>query len=225
MKNLTLIIPTKEEAESLPIFLNELKDYNFIKKIVLQKEDHKTIESIKNFEDLEILVQKNSGYGNALIEGINSVTTEYCCIINADGSMNPEYLNKMLDNCSDKDLVFTSRYQKPEGGSDDDDLVTFVGNKIFSLIGNLFFRLNISDILFTFILGKTDSFKRLNLKNSDFRICVELPIKAKYLDMKCITLPSHERSRIGGKKKVNAIKDGLLILIEMIRLFFIRKKI
>ena len=225
MKNLTLIIPTKEEAESLPIFLNELKNYNFIKKIVLQKEDHKTIESIKNFEDLEILVQKNSGYGNALIEGINSVTTEYCCIINADGSMNPEYLNKMLDNCSDKDLVFTSRYQKPEGGSDDDDLVTFVGNKIFSLIGNLFFRLNISDILFTFILGKTDSFKRLNLKNSDFRICVELPIKAKYLDMKYITLPSHERSRIGGKKKVNAIKDGLLILIEMIRLFFIRKKI
>ncbi len=225
MKNLTLIIPTKEEAESLPIFLNELKDYNFIKKIVLQKEDHKTIASIKNFEDLEILLQKNSGYGNALIEGINSVTTEYCCIINADGSMNPRYLNTMLDNCSDKDLVFTSRYQKPEGGSDDDDLVTFVGNKIFSLIGNLFFRLNISDILFTFILGKTDSFKRLNLKNSDFRICVELPIKAKYLGMKYITLPSHERSRIGGKKKVNAIKDGLLILIEMIRLFFIRKKI
>lgn len=225
MSNLTLIIPTKEEAESLPVFLNQLKDYNFVKKIVLQKEDHKTIDSIKNFEDLEILVQKNSGYGNALIEGINSVTTEYCCIINADGSMNPEYLNTMLDNCSDKDLVFTSRYQKPEGGSDDDDLVTFVGNKIFSLIGNLFFRLNISDILFTFILGKTDSFKRLNLKNSDFRICVELPIKAKYLNMKYITLPSYERSRIGGKKKVNAIKDGLLILIEMIRLFFVRKKI
>ena len=87
MKNLTLIIPTKEEAESLPIFLNELKDYNFIKKIVLQKEDHKTIESIKNFEDLEILVQKNSGYGNALIEGINSVTTEFCCIINAFKSL------------------------------------------------------------------------------------------------------------------------------------------
>ena len=224
MKNLTLIIPTKEEAESLPVFLNELKNYNFVKKIVLQKEDHKTIESIKNFGDLEILVQKNSGYGNALIEGINSVTTDYCCIINADGSMNPEYLNTMLKNCSDKDLVFASRYQKPEGGSDDDDLVTFIGNKVFSLIGNLFFRLNISDILFTFILGKTDSFKRLNLKNSDFRICVELPIKAKYLDMNYVTLPSYERSRIGGKKKVNAIKDGLLILIEMIRLFFVRKK-
>ena len=68
MKNLTLIIPTKEEAESLPIFLNELKDYNFIKKIVLQKEDHKTIESIKNFEDLEILVQKRISLPSLLLE-------------------------------------------------------------------------------------------------------------------------------------------------------------
>ena len=225
MKNLTLIIPTKEESESLPVFLKELNNYDCIKKIVLQKEDHKTIESIKDFQGLEILVQNNSGYGNALIEGINSVTTDYCCIINADGSMNPEYLHAMLENCSNKDLVFTSRYQKPGGGSDDDDLVTFVGNKIFSLIGNLFFRLNISDILFTFILGKTDSFKKLNLTNSDFRICVELPIKAKYLDMKYETLPSYERSRIGGKKKVNAIKDGLLILIEMLKLFLIKKKV
>jgi len=225
MRNLTLIIPTKEEVESLPVFLNELKKYNCAKKIVLQKEDHLTLESIKNFEDLEILVQKNSGYGSALIEGINSVTTDYCCIINADGSMNPEYLHTMLSNCSDKDLVFTSRYQKPGGGSDDDDLVTFIGNKIFSFIGNLFFNLNISDILFTFILGKTESFKKLNLKNSDFRICVELPIKAKYLNMKYVTLPSYERSRIGGKKKVNAIKDGLLILIEMLKLFLIKKKV
>ena len=32
MNNLTLIIPTKREAESLPQFLNELKDFNCKKK-------------------------------------------------------------------------------------------------------------------------------------------------------------------------------------------------
>ena len=60
-------------------------------------------------------------------------------------------------------------------------------------------------------------------KNYDFRICVELPIKAKRMNFNYISLPSYERSRIGGKKKVNAIKDGLLILFEMVRLFFIKK--
>ena len=222
MKNLTLIIPTKQEAESLPIFLNELEDYECKKLIVLQKEDKETIESIKNLPNLQILVQEKNGYGSALIEGINSVKTEYCCIINADGSMNPKYLTQMLNCCSDKDLVFTSRYQKPDGGSDDDNIVTYIGNKIFSLLGNIFFRLKISDILYTFILGKTASFKRLNLKNFDFRICVELPINAKKLNMNYLTISSYERSRIGGKKKVNALKDGLLILFEMIRLFFIK---
>ncbi len=220
MKNLTLIIPTKQETESLPIFLKELENYECKKLIVLQKEDQETIDSVKDFKDLEILVQKNNGYGNALIEGINFTNTEYCCIINADGSMNPNYLKQMLDSCIDKDLVFTSRYQKPEGGSDDDDIITFIGNKLFSSFGNIFFKLNISDILYTYILGKTASFRKLNLKNSDFRICVELPINAKKLNMNYLTLSSHERSRIGGKKKVNAIKDGTLILFEMIRLFF-----
>ena len=222
MNNLTLIIPTKKEAESLPQFLNELRNFKCKKKIVIQKEDLETINVLTNFTDIEIFYQEKNGYGNALIEGINSTDTEFCCIINADGSMDPKYLKVMLEECQNRDLVFTSRYDRPLGGSDDDDLVTFVGNKFFSTIGNVFFKLNISDILFTYILGKTRSFKKLNLKNHDFRICVELPIKAKRMNFNYISLPSYERSRIGGKKKVNAIKDGLLILFEMIRLFFIK---
>lgn len=223
MNNLTLIIPSKQESESLPIFLKELDNYDCKKLIVLQKEDLITQACINEFNNLEILVQKNNGYGNALIEGINNVSTEYCCIINADGSMDPKYLPLMIEKCKDQDLVFTSRYQSPGGGSDDDDFVTFVGNKFFSLTGNLFFKLNITDILYTYILGKSASFKKLDLKNHDFRICVELPIKANRLGLRYTSLPSYERSRIGGKKKVNALKDGFLILIEMIRLFFKKK--
>ena len=83
-----------------------------------------------------------------------------------------------------------------------------------------FFGLKITDILYTYILGKTSSLKKLNLKNSDFRICVELPIKSKLLKLKYICLPSYERKRIGGKKKVNALKDGSLILKKLIELFF-----
>ena len=35
-------------------------------------------------------------------------------------------------------------------------------------------------------------------------------------------MPSYERNRIGGKKKVNPIKDGLLILYEIVKYFFKR---
>ena len=97
---------------------------------VLQKDDIKTIESVKGYEEVEIFEQNQLGYGNAIIEGINNTKTEYFCIINADGSMDPKYLPLMLDTCKDYDLVFTSRYLK-NAGSEDDTILTFIGNKFF----------------------------------------------------------------------------------------------
>ena len=219
MTKLTLIIPAKLEAESLPIFLEELIRYDFKKIVVLDSEDLVTQTAISDFKGIDVLIQKKNGYGNALIEGINATKTEYCCIINADGSMDPKYLNEMLEKCKNLDFVFASRYLK-NAGSADDNIVTFFGNKIFSFLGNIFFKLKISDILFTFILGKSESFKSLKLSYKDFRICVEIPINMKKKKFNYYSIPSYERKRIGGKKKVNAIKDGLLILFAMIRLFF-----
>ena len=153
-----------------------------------------------------------------MIEGLNTIETEFFCIINADGSMDPKYLDEMLESCKNKDLVFASRYLKG-GGSDDDDLITFIGNKCFSFIGNILFKLNLSDILYTYLVGKTNSVKNLNLRYYDFRICVEIPIIAKIKNLNYISIPSKERKRIGGEKKVNALKDGFLILTAIIELF------
>ena len=43
--------------------------------------------------------------------------------------------------------------------SEDDTLLTYIGNKIFTYIGRIFFNLNITDILYTFVLGKLRSVK------------------------------------------------------------------
>ena len=224
MHDLTLIIPAKQEVEALPTFLKEIENFNCKKFIILQKEDLETKKAIKDIKNIRIIEQINNGYGNALIEGINSVKTKYCCIINADGAMDPGYLDKMRKLCKNKDLVFASRYQKPGGGSDDDTLTTLIGNYFFTFMGNFLFNLKISDILYTYIVGKTSSFKSLKLTNFDFRICVEIPIKAKLRNMSYVCLPSYERNRIAGTKKVNALKDGFLILTEIIKYFFKIKK-
>lgn len=224
MRDLTLIIPAKKEVESLPVFLKEIENYKCKKFIVLQKEDLETKEAIRKIKNIKIIEQMNNGFGNALIEGINSVRTKYCCIINADGAMNPKYLDKMKKLCKNKDFVFATRYQKPGGGSDDDDSITFIGNYFFTIASNFLFNLKISDILYTYILGKTSSFKSLKLKNFDFRICVEIPIKAKLQNMNYSCLPSYERIRIGGIKKVHALKDGFLILTEILKYFLKIKK-
>jgi len=78
-------------------------------------------------------------------------------------------------------------------------------------------------VLFTYVMGRTDAFNHLKLRNKDFTFCIELPVKAKFNKFRSITLPSYERSRISGRKKVNEFKDGLLILISIIK-FIVKKK-
>ena len=214
MKKLTLVIPAKNEEYSLPKVLEEIKYINCEKFVVLSKSDTKTINSIKNYK-CRIIKQKYNGYGNALVEGINNVTTDYLCIFNADGSFDPESLKIMLDRASlNKCFIFASRYMSG-GGSADDSLLTFIGNKIFTLIGKLFFNLKISDILYTYVMGETVKFKKLKLNKADFRICVEIPIKVKINNLKYQSIGSFERKRIGGIKKVNEFIDGFLILLEL----------
>ena len=217
MKNLTLIIPAKREAESLPQVLQEIKNVGCKIIVILESSDIETIESIKDF-DRQIVYQSNKGYGDALIQGINNVQTDYLCIYNADGSFDPKYLNNMLSLCKNQDFVFGSRYLK-EAGSDDDTIITKIGNYFFTTLGNLLFSLKLSDILFTYILGKTKSFKLLNLKSTDFRLCAEIPISAKRMNCSYVDTPSYERKRIAGKKKVNEFRDGFKILFYMIKRF------
>ena len=220
MKDITLVIPAKYEAESLPTVLDELSKFNFQIKVVLENNDLKTIDAIKN-KKCEIMFQKGRGYGDAIRYGIDKTYTRYFCIFNADGSFIPDEIEQMLLilDKEDADFVFASRYEK-NAKSDDDTLVTLVGNFIFSTLGKIFFKLPISDVLYTFVLGKTSCARELNLKQNDFRLCVELPIKAVFSKMKIVSSAANERPRIAGKKKVNAIKDGFLILISMIKYFF-----
>lgn len=218
-KDLTLIIPAKEEAISLPKVLAELNNFKVKKIIILDKKDKVTIKAIKDFK-CEIIMQKKNGYGGAIIEGIKKSKTKYLCIFNADGSFDPKYLSLMLNKIKfNESFVFASRYIG-SGGSEDDTLLTFVGNKIFTLLGNILFNLGLSDILFTYVMGNTNKFKKLKLKNLDFRICIEIPIKIKKNNFKYSSIPSFERKRFGGVKKVKEFKDGFLILLELVKNYF-----
>ena len=65
MSDLTLIIPAKNEKESLPRVLDELKKFNLKKNIILEASDKVTIEAINTY-DCEIIYQDSQGYGDAL---------------------------------------------------------------------------------------------------------------------------------------------------------------
>ena len=141
MTNLTLIIPAKNESESLPQVIDELKKYQYKIDVIVHETDKSTIDSIKNL-NIEIKYQKSQGYGDALIYGIENCQTEYFCIFNADGSFKPSEIDFMMEKLKSEniDFVFGSRYQK-NSGSEDDTIITLIGNYIFTFLGKILFKL------------------------------------------------------------------------------------
>ena len=100
MSDLTLIIPAKNEKESLPKVLDELNEFNFKKNVILEASDKLTIEAVKTY-DCKIIYQDSNGYGDALKKGIETIETEFFCIFNADGSFNPKELDQMIKKLKD----------------------------------------------------------------------------------------------------------------------------
>lgn len=216
--NLTLIIPAKENKKNIKYILKQLKIYNLKKIIILDSKNF----ICKNTNDTFYYIQKKSGYGSAIIEGIQKVKTKFFCIYNADGSFSPEELGLMYNNLKENDFVFGSRYKKG-GYSEDDTLTTKLGNFFFTKIGQIFFSLKLDDILYTYVMGDTKKIKKLKMTSHDFCFCIELPIKIKMKNYKYTSIPSYEKARYSGIKKVNEIKDGLKIFFKMIYYFFKNK--
>lgn len=223
MKKITIVIPARNEEASLKKLLRKFKLYKkYYKEIIVVdgKSSDKTIQIAKK-NNCRIIRQKNLGYGDAIILGVEEVKTQYFIVFDADGSKDPRYLSKFYNKLKkDKtEIIYAERYGKG-AGSLDDTLITYVGNRIFTILGKIFFNLQLNDILHTFFLCEVKKFKQMNFKFKDFSFCIEFPIKARRANISCSYIATIEKKRYDGVPKVRSFVDGAKILIGMIILFF-----
>lgn len=223
MQYISLIIPAKNEKESLEKTIREILNYKFINEIIIVVDCHQDnsigISKKINSNKIKIIIQKKNGYGSAIIEGFNYAKNKYACIFNADYSFNPKSLKKMIDKNNKYQFVFGSRYIK-NASSDDDTIITLIGNKIFTFLSKKLLKIKLTDVLFTYVLCNVKSFRNLKLRNNDFRLCIELPLKVQRQKYLYTEIPTNERKRFSGEKKVNELRDGFLILLEIFNNFF-----
>ena len=226
-KKLSLLIPAKNEKACIDIVFKELDRLNFNSQILLVVDSPK--DNTLNFKEkkykfnIRKIITNKKGYGSAVIEGIKKCKTPKICIFNADGSFDPRSLKKMLHLSEKFDHVFCSRYLD-NAGSDDDTLLTFIGNKIFTLMGMIFFKMKLKDILYAYYLSDIKKIKKLKLERKDFTIALEVPLKIQGFKQTYNEISSRERKRIGGKKKVREFVDGFKLLYYMV-FFYLCKKL
>jgi hypothetical protein len=227
-KDFTFVIPAKNEVESINKVLSEIRKISKDCKILICLNDKfdSTYKVVKKKYKVKFLFINSIGIGESIRKGLNNSTTKYTCISMADGSSKISDLFKMysyLKNNNDLSFIIGSRYEK-KSKSYDDNIISYVGNYIFTKMLNFFYTTDISDALYSFVAGKTIKFKKLGLKTNDFTIAIEIPLKIINSKLKYSIISTIEKKRIGGEKKVNYFKDGFLILIYFIK-YLINKKI
>tara|TARA_B100000989_G_C19424224_1_gene419990 strand:- start:212 stop:889 length:678 start_codon:yes stop_codon:yes gene_type:complete len=225
MQDIEILIPTFNEEKNLPITIKSLNENGFYNITVVDGKSKDNTVKVAKENNCKVLIdpKERMGFGYSVINGIISSTSEYICIFDADGSFDPTTIIKMKAMLEQNklDFVFGSRYLG-NNKSEDDTILTKFGNYFFSKLISLLFDFRTSDALFLFLFGKKECFLKLNLKETDFKICTEALIKAR-TNFKCEEIFSYEKKRIYGSTKVNRIKDGYLILSNIFSLWLKNK--
>lgn len=217
LHDVSLVIATYNEEESLSFVLNEIKSYNFGEIIIVDGNSTDNTELVAKEYDVIFIKQNKKGWGSAVMEGFSKSNYKFITYMDGDGSYNPTAILEMKSMIENYDAIFSSRY-KGGAKSPDDTFIRSIGNKLFTLLVQILFKCKISDALFFYPLFRKEILEKLNLSSQDFTLCLELPAVVHANNFKYKEILSLERERYAGVTKVNAFFDGFKILIGMFKL-------
>jgi len=218
---LTIIIPCFNEAKTIGIITEAVKNMSYENKEIIIVDDCSTDGTAEKLrKEIEPTVDKiiyhstNRGKGAALRSGIRDATGDILIIQDADLEYNPNDIPMIIQPIIDDkaDVVYGSRFM---GGSPHRVLYYWhsVGNKMLTLLSNMLTNLNMTDMETCYKAFKREIIQSIKIEEERFGF--EPEITAKISKMKCriyeVGIPYYGRTyqegkKIGWRDGVSAIK-------------------
>ncbi|MDQ6614888.1 MAG: glycosyltransferase family 2 protein [Actinomycetota bacterium] len=152
------------------------------------------------------------GKGSALRAGFRLATGEVIVMIDADGSMTPGEMIRLLVLLADGfDLVKGSRFMAG-GSSADITRLRRIGNKCLLSVANALYGTRFTDLCYGFCAFRRDDLDLLALDADGFEIEAQLVVRAVRRQLKVTEVPSLEGARTHGTSKLRTFSDGTRVL-------------
>ncbi len=222
----SVVIPTLNEGQNLSHVLSRLPKVVDEVIIIDGHSKDNTVEIAKKVcPTAKVFFQEKSGKGDALRSAFNFVQGDIIVQMDADGSMDPQEIEKYAKVVSEGyDVVKGSRHLLG-GGSTDFSAQRSFGNKMFVRLVNLLFSAKYTDLCYGYIAFRKAALDRLkgSLESRGFQIETEICIKAKKLGLRVAEVPSFETKRANGSSHLSLARDGFRIL-RMILVEFLKSR-
>ena len=218
---ISVIVPVKNEAQSLQQVLNDIP--HFVDEVIVvdgHSKDSTFLLAESHSRVTRVLSQYSQGKGAALSAGFAVASGDLIAIIDADGSMNPNEMSSFISYFPEFDIVKGSRYLDGAGSSDLTRIRSF-GNQILTKIANVLFNQKWTDMAYGYVVFTREAVQSLALTNYDqlgsllghksygqgFEIETLMLCRAARRRMKILEIPSFENARIAGSSNLKAMRD------------------
>jgi dolichol-phosphate mannosyltransferase len=218
MKSLTIVIPTYNEADNLPILTSELWALPISDLRIIVVDDGSpdgtgdVAEQIATARPgrLKVIHREGKlGLGTAYITGFRAAIEDGSAAIgqmDADFSHSPSYIPTLLENLDHFDAAFGSRYV--EGGRLDENWG--IGRVLLSWFGNFYartiLRLDILDVTGGFRIWRRETLAEMPLeriRSNGYVFQVEMAYVATKLGFKACEIPIYFEDRRIGQSKMS----------------------
>jgi len=203
-----LIILTFNEIDGVRELFPKI-DKNWVDEIVVIDggSTDGTIEECKKF-GFRVVIQKIKGHGGAILTGVRETKSDNIIIFGPDGNHEVEEI-KILDNKIKQgyDQVIINRFGKESINLDAGKIDGF-GNKMFTILANLFFKGNLLDTLNESRVITRAAFNELKFDAMQLDSTYQMSIRGLKKKQKIIEIVGNEGRRIGGERKMKRIQTG-----------------
>jgi glycosyltransferase involved in cell wall biosynthesis len=196
VKSVTVLLPCLNESETIVVCIEKAKkslaQLNVSGEVLVADNGSSDgSQALAISAGARVIDVPEKGYGSALWAGINSATTEYVVMGDADDSYALDDLGEFLNTLSDGfDLVMGNRFQGGISPGAMPVLHKYLGNPVLSWLARLFFKIPIGDFHCGLRAFKTDSIRTLNLKSSGMEFASEMIVKASLNGLKIAEVPT-----------------------------------
>ncbi len=216
-KNISIVIPCKNEQNSIGAVLDELLIGYPSAEIVVVNDGStdKTAEILSRYKDITVLTHPyGKGNGATIKTGAKAATGEILVFMDADGQHNIIEITNLLENINDGyDMVVGSRDRKSQSSS-----ARLVGNKVYNHLASLITGHKIHDLTSGFRACKRDKFiEFLSLLPNGFSYptTITMAFFRSGYSVKYIPISVNKRK---GHSHLSLLKDGVRFLLIIFKI-------